>query len=188
MSFVPSWITGLVVVAAMVVAPAVQAQNTPARPEAGAAMRVAFINAGALLKGMPGYTQAESTYAKEAEVIGAEAQKIRAVFDSMVATYQQGQAMMTPSTRTSRERSLTARGDTVRAQLQQLEARLANRERELLSPMQERLKSIIDGIRAEGNYALIIDLGADASSNIVSYDKALDITLRVAQRLTQSEN
>lgn len=188
MSFVRHWMTGLAAIASLALVPAADAQTTPARQEATGGLRVAFINVGALLKGMPGFTQAESTYAKEAEAIGAEAQKIRAVFDSAVANYQQSQAMMTPSNRTSRERALSARGDTVQTLLQQLQSRLATRERELLAPMQDRLKSIIDGMRAEGNYALIIDLGSEASQNIVSYDKSLDITLRVAQRLTQTEN
>jgi Skp family chaperone for outer membrane proteins len=158
------------------------------QPAATAAVRIAFINAGALLKGMPGYQQAESTFAKEAEAAQAEAQKIRAGFDSAVATFQQSQAMMTPSNRTAREKVLAAQQDTVQSKLQAIQNRIGLRERELLAPMQDRLKSIIDGVRAEGNYAMIIDLGSETSANIVSYDKSLDITLRVAQRLAQPTN
>jgi len=155
-------------------------------PAAGAGFKVAFINVGALLKGMPGYAQAESTWTKEATAAQEEARKIRAAFDSAVANYQQSQAMMTPSNRTAREKALTAQGDTVQSKLQALQNKIAARERELMAPMQERLKAIIEGVRAEGNYALIIDLASEASENIVSYDRSLDITLRVAQRLAQS--
>ncbi|MGE0441907.1 MAG: OmpH family outer membrane protein [Gemmatimonadales bacterium] len=185
MSFVRRWLTAFTFTA-VALAPAAVAQAPAKGADQAGGLRVAFINASALLRGMPGYAQAESTYAKEAEVAQQEALKIRTAWDSLVANYQQGQAMMTPSNRTAREKQLNARGDTVQAQLQAIQARVQNRERELLSPMQERLKSIIDGIRAEGNYAMIIDLGSDASSNIVSFDKSLDITLRVAQRLTQT--
>jgi Skp family chaperone for outer membrane proteins len=48
--------------------------------------------------------------------------------------------------------------------------------------MQERLSAVIDGVRAEGNYAMIIDLGAQGLG-IVTYDKSLDITERVLARL-----
>ncbi len=169
---------------------AAQAQQpkpaAPATQAASGGIRIAFINAGALLKGMPGYAAAESLFAKEAEAAQGEAQKIRAAFDSAVANYQQSQAMMTASTRTAREKALAAQQDTVQAKLQAIQNRVGLRERELLTPMQDRLRSIIDGFRAEGNYAFIIDLASEASSNIVSYDKSLDITLRVAQRLAQT--
>jgi Skp family chaperone for outer membrane proteins len=160
------------------------AKPQPAAPATG--IKIGFVNAAALLKGMPGYVQAESTWTKEAEAANSEAQKLRAVFDTAVAQYQQSQAMMTPSNRTAKERQLQAQQDTLQGKLQQLSNRVAAKERELLQPLQERLRAIIDGIRAEGNYAVIIDIGSEASANIISYDKSLDITVRVAQRLAQT--
>ena len=171
------------------------AQATPIKPQPQAAQpaptgatKVAFINAQALLRGMPGYAQAESTWTKDAELANGEAQKLRAVFDSAVAQYQQSQALMTPSARTGREKALQLQGDSLQTKLQQLQARVGTKERELLGPIQERLKSIIDGIRAEGNYLMIIDLSSDAAASIVAYDKSADITLRVAQRLAQGQS
>lgn len=170
------------------------AQATPLKPQpqapppAATGSKIAFINAQALLRGMPGYAQAESTWTKDAETANGEAQKLRAVFDSAVAQYQQQQALMTPSARTTREKALQAQGDSLQTKLQGLQARVGNKERELLGPIQERLKSIIDGIRAEGNYLMIIDLSSDAAASVVSYDKSADITLRVAQRLAQGQS
>lgn len=171
------------------------AQATPLKPQPQAAQptatggtKVAFVNAQALLRGMPGYAQAESTWTKDAESANGEAQKLRAVFDSAVAQYQQQQALMTPSARTAKEKTLQIQGDSLQAKLQQLQARVGSKERELLGPIQERLKSIIDGVRAEGNYLMIIDLSSDAAASIVSYDKSADITLRVAQRLAQGQS
>ena len=162
------------------VAPVTQAAQT----SAGA--KVGFVNVGALLKGMPGYAHAESTWTKEADATGTEAQKLRAVFDSAVAQYQQSQAMMTPSNRTAREKALQVQQDSLQKKLQLMGSKVEDRQRELLQPLQERLKAIIDGIRAEGNFALIIDLASEASVNIVSFDKSLDITVKVAQRLAQT--
>ena len=159
------------------------AAATQSQQSSGGA-RVGFINLPALLKGMPGYAQAESLFTKGAEVANTEAQKMKAGFDSAVATFQQSQAMMTPTNRSAREKELQVRQDSLQTKLQQLQARVQGKERDLLAPLQERLRAIIDGVRAEGNFAMILDLGSDASANIISYDKSMDITLRVAQRLT----
>lgn len=188
--------TSLVVLAASLVGRTpLAAQSSPAKPgnpatrpaEQGAnGFKIAFVNAGALLKGMPGYTQAESTYVKEARTADSTAQKLRAAFDSAYAQYDQSKAMMSPSNRTSRENQLRAQADSVQAKLTALQNQVAQREQELLAPMQDRLRAVIDGFRAEGNYAMIIDLSSQFAAAIVAYDKALDITLRVAQRLAQS--
>lgn len=181
----------VVFAATVVVAGTARAQATKppasavATPAGAGGTRVGFINSAALLKGMPGYAQAESLFTKDAEVANGEAQKLRAAFDSAVATYQQSQTMMTPTSRTAKEKELQARQDSLQTKLQQLQTRVQTKERELLAPLQERLRAIIDGIRAEGNYVMIVDLGSDASANIISYDKSADITLRVAQRLSQ---
>ena len=187
--------TSVVVLAASVVgSPRVAAQSSPAKPPAAASqpaaqgngLKVAFINSGALLKGMPGYSQAESTYVKEAQVADSQATKLRAAFDSAYAQYDQSKAMMSPSNRTAKETQLRAQADSVQARLQALQSHIQSREQELLSPMQDRLRAVIDGFRAEGNYAMIVDLSSQFAAAIISYDKSLDITLRVAQRLAQS--
>ena len=170
------------------------AQATPQKPQPTAqpagpvASKVAFINVQALIRGMPGYAQAESTWTKDAEGANGEAVKLRAAFDSAVAQYQQQQALMTASARTAKEKVLQGQQDSLQSKLQQLQARVAGKERELLGPIQERLKSIIDGVRAEGNYIMIIDLSTDQAAHIVSYDKSADITIRVAQRLAQGQS
>jgi len=162
---------------------AAQGLQTPA----GAPGRIAFVNARAILTGMAGYAKAESTYTKELQAAQTEAQKLQAVMDSALSTYQQSQAMMSPSARTAREKALSAQRDSLEGKLQALQERVGARERELLAPMQQRLTAIIDGMRAEGNFAMVIDLGNPAVGQlIVSYDKTLDITERVARRLLQS--
>jgi outer membrane protein len=162
--------------------PAAVAPSSSAPPT----VRIAFVNAPALLRGMPGYAKAESLWTKEAEGADAEIKKLQQAFDSAVAQYQQSQAMMTPSNRSAKEKQLQAQQDSTQAKVNQIQGRVAAKERELLAPMQNRLKAVIDGICAEGNYAMIIDIGSQVSANIIAYDKSLDITLRVAQRLASS--
>jgi Skp family chaperone for outer membrane proteins len=162
---------------------AAQAPQSPAGPVA----RIAFVIARALLTGRTGWAKAESTYTNQLGIPLSEAQKLQSVMDSAVSTYQQSQAMMSPSARTAREKALSVQNDSLQAKLQKLQERIGARERELLSPMQQRLTAIIEGIRAEANYSMVIDLGNPAVAQlIVAYDKSLDITDRVARRLLQS--
>ena len=58
------------------------------------------------------------------------------------------------------------------------------RERELVAPLEERVKGIIEGLRAERNLAFIFDVGAPGN-NIVAADRTLDLTALVVQRLQQ---
>jgi hypothetical protein len=108
------------------------------------------------------------------------------VWDSTLAAYRQSSAMMTPSARTAREKVLDAQGDSLNAKFQSLRDRIDARERELLTPMQTRLQAVVDGIRGELGLIMVIDLDNPSSAGIISFDKTLDISARVAQRLTQS--
>ncbi|HEY0351379.1 MAG TPA: OmpH family outer membrane protein, partial [Gemmatimonadales bacterium] len=56
------------------------------------------------------------------------------------------------------------------------------RERELLDPIQTKVNSVIEGVRAAGNYAIIFDVSAP-NNGIVTADKSLDLTQRVIQQL-----
>jgi len=152
------------------------------QPAAAAPARIAFVNARALLTSMPGYAQAESTFTKELEAGRAEVQRLQAQFDSAAADFEQSQAMLSPTNRTAKRKELETKSQQLQQRNQDIQNRLGQRERDLLLPMQERLTSVIEGVRAEGNYALIIDLGAQGTG-IITYDKSLDITQRVAQRL-----
>ena len=164
----------------------IAAQQPQSQGSAPGGFRVAFVNAQAVLRGMPGYAKAESTWTKEFQLAQSEGQKMQAGMDSAVAAFQQSSAMLSPSARTAKQKTLEAQNDSVQAKLQALQERVETRQKELLAPMQTRLGAIIEGIRAEGNYWMIIDLGNPASQNIVAYDKSLDITDRVARRLLQS--
>ena len=168
--------------ALMAAVAALAALPLAAQQPAATAGRIAFVNARALLAGMPGYAAAESTFTKEIEAGRAEAGKLQAAMDSAVAEFEQQQQMLSPSNRAAKRKELETKGQQAQQKQAEIQQRLAQRERDLLQPMQERLTAVIEGIRAEGNYAMIIDLGAQ-NNGIITYDKTLDITARVAQRL-----
>jgi outer membrane protein len=63
---------------------------------------------------------------------------------------------------------------------QQLQQQAQQRQNELMAPIMEQVKKVLDDIRLEDGYAMII---TGDPNLILSYDKNLDITDRVVARL-----
>ncbi|MDZ4675706.1 MAG: OmpH family outer membrane protein [Gemmatimonadota bacterium] len=155
-------------------------------PGVTAPTRIAFVNVGVALRAMPGWAQAESLFVKEREAAGQELQTMQAALDTAGTAFQQQSPMLSPTNRTARQRELQQQQEKLQARYDEIQQIMGRREQELLNPMQERLTAIIDGIRAEGTYAVIFDIGAQTSGMVISMDRSLDITARVLQRIAQS--
>jgi outer membrane protein len=187
--------TWIGLVAALAVAPAA-AQQKPApktsqqpkpAPDADAAGgRIGFVNIQAILKASPGYAKAESTFSKELEGYRSEVQKLQAGLDSAAQDFEAQSAVLSPTQRTQRRKDLEGQQEKLQQRTQELQQKAASRERELLDPIQTRVNSVIEGIRAAGNYAIIFDVSAPGNG-IVTGDKSLDLTQRVLQQLQASK-
>jgi Skp family chaperone for outer membrane proteins len=186
-----AWI-GLVLAAALAAAPAAAQQKPaakPAQPKPTAdveATRIGFVNIQAILKATPGYAKAESTFSKELDGYRTEVQKLQAGLDSAAQDFEAQSAVLSPSQRTQRRKDLEAQQEKLQQRTQELQQKAATRERELLDPIQARVNSVIEGIRAAGNYAIIFDVSAPGNG-IVTGDKSLDLTQRVLQQLQASK-
>ena len=185
------WI-GLVAVMAAAAAPLAAQQKPAAKPsqpkpaadaaDAPGATRIGFVNIQAILKSTPGYAKAESTFAKELDGYRSEVQKLQAGLDSAAQDFEAQSAVLSPTQRTQRRKDLEGQQEKLQQRTQELQQKAAGRERELLDPIQARVNSVIEGIRAAGNYAIIFDVSAPGNG-VVTGDKSLDLTQRVLQQL-----
>jgi len=179
----------LVCLAAMLPAP-VAAQNPPAaatRPATApsAGQRIAFLSSRTILDSTPGYAAAESTFFREFQAMRDEVQKLQQQLDSSVQAFDQASIALSPAAKDTKRRELQQLQERMSQRSSELDSRARARNQELLGPFQARINLIIQGIRAEGNYAVIFD--ADAQGNgIVSADPALNLTSKVIARLRQS--
>lgn len=190
-----TWI-GLVMGAALAVAPVAAQQKPAAKPsqpkpsadaaEAPGATRIGFVNIQAILKATPGYAKAESTFAKELDGYRSEVQKLQAGLDSAAQDFEAQSAVLSPTQRTQRRKDLEGQQEKLQQRTQELQQKAASRERELLDPIQARVNSVIEGMRAAGNFAIIFDVSAPGNG-IVTGDKSLDLTQRVLQQLQASK-
>jgi outer membrane protein len=144
--------------------------------------KLAYVNTQAILKQTPGYVKAESTFTKELANYRVEVQKLQASLDSAASDFDQQSVMLSPTQRAARRKDLQAQQQKLEQRTQELQQQAATRERELLDPIQSKVNSVIEGMRAAGNYAMIFDVSAP-NNGIVTADKTLDLTQRVIQQL-----
>jgi outer membrane protein len=144
--------------------------------------KIAYVNTQAILKATPGYASAESTFTKELEGYRGEVQKLQATLDSAASDFEQQSVLLSPTQRTAKRKDLEGQQQKLEQRTQELQQRAATRERELLNPIQTKVNSVIEGMRAAGNYAIIFDVSAP-NSGIVTADKSLDLTQKVIQQL-----
>jgi len=162
---------------------------TPARPApasttpAAAGVKIAYLNSRAILAQTPGYAVAETTFARELQASREEITRMQASLDSAASEFESAAVLLSPSVKTERQRQLVTQQQTLQQRQQDLQGRMEQRERELLEPLQQRVQAVIEGIRAEGNYAVIFDVAAMGGA-MVAADRSLDITSQVIQRLT----
>ena len=154
----------------------------PLTAQQSGSAKIAYVNTQAILKQTPGYTKAESTFTKELAGYRIEVQKLQATLDSAASDFDQQSVMLSPSQRAAKRKDLQTQQQKLEQRTQELQQRAATRERELLDPIQTKVNSVIEGVRAAGNYAVIFDVSAP-NNGIVTADKSLDLTQRIIQQL-----
>lgn len=146
--------------------------------------RIALVNLQVLMEQTPGYQEARQTYLQEFQAYEQEMTKLQAQLDSMVRAYDQQQVVLSPTAKTEKETEIRQFQQRVQTRAGQLDSLTNTRQRELLQPLEDRVQAVIEGVRAERNLAVVFDIAQP--SNIVSADRALDITATVVQRLQTS--
>jgi outer membrane protein len=147
-----------------------------------APVRIAYVNPQALFDNAPGRAQAEEAFKKETEGYRTELAKMSDALTQMVSDYQKAEARLTPADKERRQRSIAAKEDSLRGRQQQLEQQASVRQNELMAPIMESVRKVLEDIRVEDGYAIIFS-SEPGSSPILAADKNLDITERVVARL-----
>ena len=169
-------IIGVFVVAAILGAAATEGRQQ-------APHKLGYVNSALVLSGLPEYQQAESTYARELQSFQAEIERLATQLDSMTREYDQQQVVLTPSAKQQKIQEIRDQQQRFEQRRGELNVRAQEREQELLQPIKERMDAVLEGIRAEGNYAFIFDVAI--GGGIVAADRSLEITELIRSRLIQ---
>lgn len=144
--------------------------------------RFAYVNPQALFQAAPGRQDAEATFRKETEGYRSELTKMSEALNALVADYQKNESKLTAADKDRRQRQIAAKEDSLRDRQQELEAKASDRQNELMAPIMESVRKVLEDIRAEDGYAMIFSSEPGASP-ILAADRNLDITDRVVARL-----
>jgi len=149
---------------------------------AQAQVKIAFVNSQALMEAAPGRAAAESLLTKEGEGYRSQLTKLQDSVNAMLTKYQKDEPTMTAATKDTRQKAIQALETDLQAKQAQFQQQFAQRQNEVMAPVTDVVKKVLDDIRSENGYAMILD-NAPGASNIVAADKNLDITDKVVSRL-----
>lgn len=161
-------LTGLLMLGA---ATAASAQATP---------RIGYINSEQIVNEAPGAQQAQQQWDREMAEIRAEVQEMGQQLEQLMQQYQQQELTLSPEAKAQRQEEIRQRQAAYQQRANELQQQAARRQQELVAPIMERINTVIEEIRSEGDYAFIFDLAAGA---IISADPDLDLTGEVLSRL-----
>lgn len=111
-----------------------------------------------------------------------ELQGLRDALNQALGEYQQQQMTMTPEARAAREQELSQQNTAILNREQQIRAEAEQLQGDLLQPIMDEITAVIEEIRVEAGYALILDAGSNA---ILAADESLNLTQEVITRLEE---
>ena len=149
---------------------------------AQAGTKIAYVNTAALLENAPGRTDAEATLQRESQGFQAQLEKMSDSLNKMIAGYTKAEPTLSATAKDTKQKEIQALQTNLQARQLQLQQQFAQRQNEVMAPIREQVMKVLDDIRSEDGYAVIIANDPQASV-ILSADKNLDITDRVVARL-----
>lgn len=157
----------------------------PSAAGAQTAAQIGFVNTTQALQETPGFDVVDSTLAAERAAFQQEAEGLQSQLDSAMTAFDQQQLVLSPVAREERATELRDLNDRFQTRLQEMQNQMLERQRELLAPLEERMLTVVDGIRAERGLAVVFDI-ANPNTTIIAADPALDLTPLVISRLQGS--
>ena len=145
-----------------------------------------FVNLEIIMRQTPGYQEALATFEVEFQLANDDFQAMVEQRDSLLADYERTSVVLSPTARQGKESEIQQLQARIEQRAQDLQNRQVERNRELMEPLEQRVRTIIDGVRAERNLGVILDMAT--MQGIVAIDQALDLTPLIVQRLQQSQN
>ncbi len=150
----------------------------PARAQQPATPKIVYVNTQALLDVAPGRAEAESTYNAESAAWGDTLNKMSTSIQTMISDYQKAEPTLTDAAKQMRQKAIQTKQQEYADRQNSLQQQAQSRQQELMGPVMQTVRDMLDKIRDENGYSLIIDAQA-----VLSADRNLDITDKVVARL-----
>ena len=144
--------------------------------------KIGYINSAVILQNAPGRAEAEAQFEREVGVYRQQIQRMDDSLKTLMAAFDRDAGKLDSATRDARGATIRQREQEYQGRARGLDSTMQARQAELVKPIMQRVQNVIETIRAEDGYAVILDVGAQVSV-VVAADKKLDLTDRVLARL-----
>jgi outer membrane protein len=165
--------TALAACLALLAFPAAHAQSA----------KIAFVDGQRIFGSVPGRAEAEAQFNKEMDSVRAREKMMGDSMTALISAYSKNEATLSAADKTTQQQSIRDKQAAFQQQQQQLEQKAQERQNELVRPILDRIHRVIDDLRAENGYTLVVDVSPNAGGSVVSYDKNLDVTDQVIRKL-----
>jgi len=145
------------------------------------ALKIGYVNSQQILATSSEAAAAEERFNQEMQGFQAQVQRLEQELEGLQARYQQQQLTLSPEARANREQQIQLKLQEYQTTAQQLQQQADQRRAELVQPVVDKVTAIIETMREEGQYHLILDV---AAGSIISADTTLDLTPEVMRRLS----
>ena len=143
-------------------------------------LKIGYINSQEILASAPGAREAQAAFERDMQGFTAEAQQVQDELARMQQQLQQQELTLSPEAKRNRQQQISQKAQEAQDKMAALDQKAAGRRSELVQPIMDKITSVIETMREEGNYALILDV---AAGSIISADPSLDLTQEVLRRL-----
>ena len=147
-----------------------------------ASMKIAYVNTTALMEAAPGRDSATAILQREGNAFQAQLAKLQDSVNSRLQKFQKDEPTMTAAAKDKETKALQALEQELQSKNAQFQQQYDLRKQEVLAPITDMVKKVLDDLREEGNYSLIL-MNDPGQTPIVSADKNLDITDKAISRL-----
>ncbi len=143
-------------------------------------LKLGYINSQQILASAPGASSANDAFQQEVTALEAEATQLEEELVRMQQDLERQQLTLSPEAKRNREQQIQQKAQAAQARMAQMDQQVQQRRQELIQPVMDQISEVIEQIRGEGNYALILDV---AAGSIIAADPDLDLTDEVLRRL-----
>ena len=145
-------------------------------------VKVAVVNSRLLLQNAPGVAERQAMLKREGDAFEAQMTRMTDSLKSMDKALKAEAAALSPPVLATRQKAFDDLLAKFTRQSDSICSVAERRQGDVLQPVIDQVNKVLQDIRTEDGFTVIFDIGADATP-IVAYDKNLDITDRVLDRI-----
>lgn len=145
--------------------------------------KIGYINSQAILQQAPGRADAEAKFDKEMSGYREQVKALNDSLNKMIDDYKKAEPTLSPTVKDTRSKAIVVRQQDYQKRVQELQDKAAQRENELMGPIMDQIRKVIETVRSEDGFAVVFDVAPNANAGIAAIDKNLEITDRVISRL-----